>query len=92
MKIIQVEKSLVMCQNVKIQDAKNKKNQGTSFPIRLVCYFSTLSGFIYLHKFRPIDTEGKYKGLDTLALLSHRIILNVVLLCQDDVASSSALV
>lgn len=36
--------------------------------------------------------EGKYKGLGTSALLSHRIILNVVLYCQDDVALSSALV
>lgn len=92
MQIIQVEKSLVMCLNVQIQDAKNQRKQGTSFPLRLVCYFSTPSGFIYLHKFRPRDMEGKYKGLGTSALLSHRIILNAVLLCQNDVALSSALV
>lgn len=92
MQIIQVEKSLVMCQNINMEDAKNQGKQGTSFSLRLVCYFSTLPGFTYLHKFRPADMEGQYKDLGTSVLLSHRIILNIVLFCQDDVASSSALV
>lgn len=34
------EKSLVVCQNLKIQDAKNQTKQGTSLPLRLVCYIS----------------------------------------------------
>lgn len=57
------EKPLVICQNLKIQDAKTQTKQGTSLCPRLICYISIITGFIYLHKFRPRDTEGKYKGL-----------------------------
>lgn len=82
------EKSLVICQNLEIQDAKNQTKQGTSLPLRLVCYISITTGFIYLYKSRPRDMEGKNKGLGTSVPPSPRMILNIVLFGQNNVVLS----
>lgn len=82
---IPVEKSVVTCQNFQIQDVKNQTKQGISLSTRLVCYLSVITGFIYLHKFRSRDVEGKYKGVDTLVPLSPRMILNVVVIGQKNI-------
>lgn len=84
------KRSLAVCQNLKIQDAENQTKQGTSLPTRLVCYISITSGFMYMHKIRSRDIEGKHNGLGTAVPPSPRMIL-YILVGQNNIVLSSLL-